>query len=295
MASMKDYYRQYRKNKKDIAVNRKRTGLTLIEILVVLGIIALLVGVLIPATAMVQKTAKEAKQHSQFNAIALALEAFRNDYGDYPPSDWPSGSNYCGAQKLAEALLGWDLLGFHPNSDFRADGRNSKNVYIYDVNNPVFLDQRKDSYIESATANVFRLGNISPFKPGLFADTSPLAADTYVLCDVFSMKKLKLFNGPTVTAGAPILYYRANSAKKTIREIYNHNDNLAIVMLKELSDNRVQPLGQTTATYQYFYNYIRDPKKEAIAWPYKSDSYILISAGADGLYGTGDDIRNFGN
>jgi hypothetical protein len=33
---------------------------------------------------------------------------------------------------------------------------------------------------------------------------------------------------------------------------------------------------------------------QARPWPYRSDSYLLISAGADGLYGTDDDIRNFG-
>jgi hypothetical protein len=28
-------------------------------------------------------------------------------------------------------------------------------------------------------------------------------------------------------------------------------------------------------------------------WPVNADSYVLISAGADGLYGTADDITNF--
>jgi len=38
-----------------------------------------------------------------------------------------------------------------------------------------------------------------------------------------------------------------------------------------------------------------DPKASAsgIVWPYRPDSYILISAGADGYYGTADDITNF--
>ena len=31
-----------------------------------------------------------------------------------------------------------------------------------------------------------------------------------------------------------------------------------------------------------------------ILWPYRADSYILISAGIDGLYGTSDDMTNFG-
>ena len=46
---------------------------------------------------------------------------------------------------------------------------------------------------------------------------------------------------------------------------------------------------------EVFYEYIRDPKIMATPWPYRPDSYILISAGADGEYGTGDDITNLGN
>ena len=106
---------------------REKSGLTLVEILTVLAVIALLAGILIPAVSAVRAAAKNAKQRAQFLAIDLALTAFKADDdipgGDYPPSDWfmPPG-DYCGAQKLAEALLGWDLLGFHPKSEFRADG-----------------------------------------------------------------------------------------------------------------------------------------------------------------------------
>ncbi len=274
----------------------KKTGLTLIEILVVLTIIVLLVSVLIPATAFVQKAAKDAKQHAHFSSIELALEAFRNDYTDYPPSYGgtagppPSYTNYCGAQKLAEAMLGWDLLGFHPKSDFTADGYNNQNVYVYDVNNPIFFDQRR-TYLELGTSTAFKIGS-------LYANTTPLAANTYVLCDVYGKKKVRLPNGPTVLAGAPILYYRADTTKKTIREIYNYYDNGAIISIKDQSDNaglNRNLLGLATNQYQYFYDYITDPKKETLAWPYNDKSYILISAGADGLYGTSDDIRNFGN
>ncbi|GAI17076.1 unnamed protein product, partial [marine sediment metagenome] len=105
--------------------NRFLTGFTLAEILTVMGIIALLVGLLLPALGWVRRVARETKQKAQLTTIGLALEAFKSpdDYGDYPPSDgydYQTGTgielNYCGAQKLAEALLGWDLLGFHPDS-----------------------------------------------------------------------------------------------------------------------------------------------------------------------------------
>jgi len=276
-------------------VRRKRTGFTIVELLAALGIIALLVGLLMPAWSMVRRIAKETKQKAQFYTIELALTAFKNDYGDYPGSDWALVGDYCGSQKLTEALVGWDLLGFHPESDFRSNGYDDDRVFIYDADNPVFFDQRRGPYLESGSDNAFRLGNISVLNPGLFNDTGPLAPNTFVLCDVFGAKKVMLANGKTVKAGAPILYYRANTSAKTIREIYNVLDNDAIVNIKQTVDGKIHPLADTMNQYQYFYDYIRDPKISARPWPYRPDSYILISAGVDGLYGTSDDIRNFGN
>ena len=278
-------------------MKRKKIGFTAIELLTVLAVVALLAGLLLPAISMVRRIARETKQRAQFATIEMALMAFKNDYGDYPPSDCPLPpapySDYCGAQKLAEALLGWDLLGFHPKSDFRANGYNDDGYFIYDANNPVFFDRRRGPYLELATASAFRLGNISVRRPGLFYNTSPLAPDTFLLCDVFGAKKITLANGKTVSAGAPILYYRANTSGKAIREIYSVSDNDALVFLGKMTNGQPHLLGDTSAAYQFFYDYIRDPKIAARPWPYRPDSYILISAGADGLYGTGDDIRNF--
>ncbi|MFB0552404.1 MAG: type II secretion system protein [Phycisphaerae bacterium] len=285
-------------------MKRKRTGFTVVEVLAAVGIIALMVGLLIPALSMVRNTARETKQKAQFTTIELALTAFKNDYGDYPRSDWPlppaPWSDYCGAQKLTEALVGWDLLGFHPKSDFRSNGRNDDGEFIYDANNPIFFDQRRGPYLELATLDAFRLGNISIRYPGLFFDTRPLAPNTFVLCDVFGDRKITLSNSKTVKAGTPILYYRANTSGKTIRDIYNVQDNDALVQVKQQADNKEHPLTLPGGPggggpFQYFYEYIRNPKISARPWPYRPDSYILISAGVDGIYGTSDDIRNFGN
>ncbi len=273
-------------------MRRKRTGFTIVELLAALGIIALMIGMLIPALSMVRRTAKETKQKAQFTTISLALTTFKYDYGDYPPSyltlspaPGPS-DDYCGAQKLTEALLGWDMLGFHPKSDFRSNGRNDNGVFIYDVGNPVFFDQRRDPYLELATADAFRLGSI-------FNNTAPLLApNTFVLCDVFGAQKVMLANGKTVRAGAPILYYKADSSGKRIQDIYHMADNDNLIVMAGFADGRKHPL---EGTIGFFLNYIRDPKITARDWPYRPSSYILISAGADGLYGTGDDIRNFGN
>jgi type II secretory pathway pseudopilin PulG len=288
-------------------------GFTTVELLITIAIISMLVGILIPALTMVRTAARNAKQMAQLTAIELALGAFKSDYGDYPPSDCGQPFNYCGAQKLSEALLGWDLRGFHPRSAWRADGHDAPppigtGNWVYesiDAN----LQQRKGPYLELATANVFRLGD-SPAGDGLF-DPFPttLATDRYVICDIFPAKRVEIAPGKTTSAGIPVLYYRANTSSKNIddpdftKRIYDFADNLALVVdLKEQEDRSKHgstriwnPLYDSGGNFKNFYDYITDPKVTARAWPYRPDSYLLISAGADGFYGTEDDICNFGN
>ncbi|MHC4623373.1 MAG: type II secretion system protein [Planctomycetota bacterium] len=296
-----------------------RRGFTLVELLTVLAIITILVGMLVPSLNMARRVAKETKQKAQFTAIGAGLEAFRKDYGDYPPSlgwkydlltgeDLGDPLDYGGAQKLCEALLGRDLMGFHPLSQWHlADA-------VYPKPAPVEnLQERRGRYIELHTANAFRLGDnpVTGEVEGLFANTSLLAEDTYVLCDVFAKKRIDITNpGPDgvygtlddttrpVKAGAPVLYYRANTSSKilqngpsTSNRIYNVKDNQAIAAVKEFADGKTHPLAEPT--FVFFYDYIRDPKVPGY-WPYRPDSYILISAGMDGIYGTPDDIKNFG-
>jgi prepilin-type N-terminal cleavage/methylation domain-containing protein len=300
---------------KGIAVKRKKSAFTLVELLAVLAIIAILVALLIPALTMVRKIAKETQQKAQITTIELAIVAFKNDYGDYPPSHgYDSSGNvdysYCGTQTLAEALVGWDLMGFHPKSAWRTDGYDKTGGNLtYDPlknrdNNPNdgtpdTLKERVGPYLELATANAFRLNQ-------LFDSTTPLAGDRFVICDVFGVKSVTI-GSKAVKAGVPILYYRANTSSKTIEanpggfpgRIYNVYDNDTLVaVVKEPADRarypgHPTPVNPLAGPLSFFYGYITDPKVTATPWPSKPDSYILISAGADGLYGTRDDICNF--
>jgi prepilin-type N-terminal cleavage/methylation domain-containing protein len=187
-----------------MAMKRRKTGFTLVELLTVLAIISMLIGLILPSMAMVRRMAKETKQKAQLNSVGLAITGFRDDYGDYPPSTAYSDSlptpDYSGGQKLAEALLGRDLLGFHPQSNWSATDPT-----LYD---PSTLDDRKGHYLELGTKNAFRLAD-------LFVDATPLAPDTHVICDVFGVTKIELANGRKVKAGAPVLYYRANTSSKS--------------------------------------------------------------------------------
>jgi len=283
---------------------------------------------LLPAVNKVKSMAREAKQKVQFTAIGLGLATFKNDYGDYPPSDnnsWlddTGTANTSGAQKLTEALLGYDLLGFHPDSGWRVDGTNRRSYsvgttthaagsyFLYERTSDLDMEKRQGRYIEIDTANVARLGigtaRDGTTHDGLF-DLSAfgqyaLGASTFVIGDVFGKGKEILLEGVRRKAGLPVLYYRADTSAKLARDTYDSTDNDTLVYIKEQTDlarKGTAPSGTLwnplAGTNDVFYDRIRDPRASTTNFevPHKPDSYILISAGADGFYGTSDDIYNF--
>ena len=150
------------------------------------------------------------------------------------------------------------------------------------------LADRKGPYLQEENANAFRLVDV--FGKG---HTGPFLEDTYVLCDTYEKKR------PSgKKTGMPILYYRANT-KATAHDvndpnnpanIYNYRDNQALIELGVPGDsNAVHPL----ANPKRFYLNTKSDKQTIISKPYRGDSYILLSAGYDGLYGTADDVCNF--
>ena len=108
--------------------------------------------------------------------------------------------------------------------------------------------------------------------------------------------------------GMPILYFKAR-INYTLQnysvdgiytdDIYNYDDNRALVQLGTAESSPViHELENTTTTDAYvnFEKMILNQQvlaASAIRRPYKAESYILVSAGKDGIYGTSDDIFNF--
>ena len=298
-----------------------KNGFTLAELLTAIAIIAILIGILMPALNMARKFANDTKQKAMLSTIETGILMYKNDFGEYPQSYGydasgtpPKDYTYCGAQTLTEAMLGQDLLGFHTKSIFRADGKDASTPAneLYNLSGlsddkvRENLAKRKGPYLSRENIGVFKAQDV--FDP--FGTT--LKQDKYLICDVYTAlnKTITLPNGSQSTKkfkiGTPILYFRANTAMleikvaDTLGSIYDFSDNTELVALGSVANHKLHEGFVEKNTYQpdKFYDYITDetatttgsnPRKR----PFRPDSFLLISAGADGLYGTTDDICNF--
>ena len=283
---------------------RRRKAFTIVELLTVMSIIVILIGLLVPALNKVKQYATNVKQKAQFHSIETAVELFDSQFGGYPDSTFSAPGvtgplDYCGAEKLSEAMMGRDLMGFHPDSIFRSDRTNGLTLALY---TPMTLAARPGAFLPLENANAVPLGQ-------LYQNPAPFDPCDFVLCDVYNRVTNRL-TGKKV--GMPVLYYKANTSRQSHDlqnpnnpdNIYDWKDSAELLRLGMPFDSASRPHrllsfpGDATGAPaepegKRFYWNIRNERVSAISRPYRADSYILISAGWDGEYGTADDICNF--
>ena len=297
---------------KDIKMKARVTkrGFTIIELLTVMSIIVILIALLVPSLNSVRRYSKVVRQKGQFHDLGTGLEMFSIDFDGYPDSKRTDGDatplRYCGAMKLCEAMIGQDGLGFHPDSRFFLSGldKNFKDLYP----SPVTLDSRRerkhtyvdtDKYKRCPIDDLYGSGNISPFVTSATGELS-------VLCDVFAKTKGQI-SGDKL--GMPILYYKADVTKvghdpnvaNLDGNIYDVRDNHELTGLmvngaasppEEQHPLHYGIVNEKTG-YEVFYANTRNNKITNVTKPYNENTFVLISAGWDGLYGTRDDVYNF--
>lgn len=62
----------------------KRRGFTLVEILVVIGIITILLSIIIPVVGKIRTAARVAAAQAQLNGLSLAIQSYYQDHSAYP-------------------------------------------------------------------------------------------------------------------------------------------------------------------------------------------------------------------
>jgi type II secretory pathway pseudopilin PulG len=293
--------------KSHINKTNKRAAFTIVELLTVMSIIVILIGLLVPALNQVKRYAYEVKQKAQLKSIDTAVELFNSEFDGYPDSIAidADGIEYCGAMRLCEAVMGQDLQGVHPDTVFRSDGTDGIDSVLYPDESAVTpmayrdnLSMRKGPYLPLESANAFSIRDI-------YTDPGPFVPRHFVLCDVFRRVTHRT-TGKKI--GMPILYYKANTANTqhdvlnpdNFENIYNYRDNQSLLMLGKPWDRSADAASnphrlaiENGQPGVRFYWNTKNEKVTTASRPYRADTFILISAGYDGEYGTPDDICNF--
>jgi len=284
-------------------------GFTLTELLVVVGIIIALVALLIPALSHVRKKGRDKEAESMLTGLAQALQTYHTTFGAYPGPMSPgatasvSTKGMSGAQNMllglsytmydsAQAPAGSLALG----SGYSVDPTNAKGPVNLANRGPTGAYEQLNSFF-TVTAR-----NVSPPSPGVpptwpaggFPGIAPGAGNNFnfpVLVD-------------TYPDALPILYYRRSPGVSMPVAADNNNAPAGYF----LRDNLEYTNGKLTTANGTLYDQLAmnaagapspgQALRSKDLQKYASDSgtppnarggFMLISAGADRLYGCGPD------
>ena len=320
-------------------------GFTLVELLVVIGIIVLLVGILLPVVNGARRSAWNAASQAQLTRLVSAITAYEQDFRAYPGplSDdqiingkaLPTMAGGTGGGSLSKVTMPENLVlglvgGLRPGSATGVyDPERVRNRMGAMSLNPA-APKGYRAYIEVSTSELsFDLaeaagrrqqsGRFQAEQGGPVADDSliPEFVDQFPdRLPVLYLRARKGAPGVISVANAPAVYQydlRHISGYTTPRSGPSGIGGSGPHGLTELGPpQHIQSVAAPEAPWGPPPNgappyraltYFMDPQlnpptpapANATATPRQKDGYILISAGKDRVYGTNDDITNFGN
>jgi prepilin-type N-terminal cleavage/methylation domain-containing protein len=279
--------------------NRHRRGFTLVELLVVIGIIALLIGILIPVVSRVRQAAYGANTRSLLQKISAACSSYQLTFNAYPgimPNAYfpgavgsfftdPSYKNFTQSEDLVVSLAGGLKTDATGKFDFDATylGQGPTNF------NPLNPGKAHSAFI-SADPN-----DLSPKDAaGHYTIATNNELNQPFVQDSPAPEFMDKFPDPR-----PIIYVRANRGTTSGSIIspgyapaFAYNYAAVSPYLNKIADDPAEVLAQppavpnvpTDPTVKYF------TSEQSTTSAKFAGTYILISAGPDRKFGTADDI-----
>jgi prepilin-type N-terminal cleavage/methylation domain-containing protein len=283
-----------------------RAGFTLIELLTVVGIIVVLIAILLPVVASVQRKAREADTSAEINRLATAAQNYYNDYRAYPGpvadnkiigfnglSLNPNIIGVSGVTASENLLLG--LLGglfatpgtntitYDPN--LVGKGPQSLNPLTPKQSNP-YTDFNATELPPKAASGAYSTYNsIAIGQPSNPPIPKPTTADS-VIPEFFDH----------FTTPRPLIYLRARVGATSIvnTSVGQSGPQYFSAEMAPYGFDFSKPIGNDpdtgTPKYTIALQFFQHPTINDGVTPRNKDTFILMSAGADGIWGTKDDI-----
>lgn len=295
-----------------------RGGFTVIELLVVVGIIVLLAGILLPMLYKTYRSASKTRLAADLNTIGVALDAYKSDFGDYPRVPTP-GSGFA---ILGKALVGpFDsgTLSLQQNPTPGGPPFKAGAVGFVGANQHVALRETSNG-VGSADWTPAPGGPIPPFiftdgadGPGFRVRYDPITkaggkiTPAYLPPGKFKQQGLALLDHN----GSPILYFPASPVKinlnvagslyvaspgPTQTPMFNFDDNgtLALSMMRtDTIPTAAAALTRMQMMMGLRGDYLVGGSKAGQLMPGLTpvnQPYLLWSPGADGFFGPLEDI-----
>lgn len=93
-----------------------RSGFTLVELLVVIGIIALLIGILLPSLGAARESARKLQCASNLRQVGIAMNMYANDNKDMYYQNPPNKGNWIGGFTLGNRSFVWVFRPTDPDA-----------------------------------------------------------------------------------------------------------------------------------------------------------------------------------
>jgi prepilin-type N-terminal cleavage/methylation domain-containing protein len=307
------------------------TIVELLTVMAIIAILIGLLAPALNMVRRIAKDTRQKAQFHSIDAALEAYASEMEQYPDSNTLGLSGGGGpyTVGAQHLAEALIGRDFLGFDPWTTWNAQNDES-DPCIYAAKSPspktstdnevtASLDRRKGPYLNPESVEAYQIAQLyattdtpGNVYPGNLTDTgAPVSgrSPAPVLTDAYRVKTVSVI-GKQVKAGTPILYYKANVTSRefnnsqsgthtipdacAVASIFNSMDNEQLLALGTImNQSKLHNFDENNSGRGKFYDAITNPKITTQIRPYNQTSYILMSAGFDGIFGTPDDIYNF--
>ena len=151
-------------------VPRSRSGFTLIELIVVVGLISILVGLLLPAVQSARESARRSLCSKNLGQLMLATQAFESAHGGFPPSSF-TGRPYSGQDRTIGVFSTHCMI--LPHLD--------QSVLFNNINFSLTItSQRSDDHPNSTAANHSVASFLCPSDPR--GRSATLAPNSYRAC-----------------------------------------------------------------------------------------------------------------